>query len=43
MGEQAAALHISAADIATFWRDGVVCLRGVIPQSWRDSVAEAVE
>lgn len=34
---------VGEADIATFWRDGVVCLRGVIPQSWRDSVAEAVE
>src|ERR1700739_3327315 len=34
---------VSDADIETFWRDGVVCLRDVIPGSWRDSVAEAVE
>jgi ectoine hydroxylase-related dioxygenase (phytanoyl-CoA dioxygenase family) len=34
---------VTDADIEAFWRDGVVCLRGVIPQSWRDSVAGAVE
>ena len=43
MTEKAAAELVSDADIETFWRDGVVCLREVIPQSWRDSVAEAVE
>lgn len=34
---------VTDADTEAFWRDGVVCLRGVIPKSWRDSVAEAVE
>jgi len=42
-GQLPAGSLVSEADIEIFWRDGVVCLRGVIPQSWRDSVAEAVE
>jgi len=42
-GQLSAAVAVTDEDIVTFWRDGVVCLRGVIPQSWRDSVAEAVD
>ncbi|MDB5393505.1 MAG: hypothetical protein JWM91_1011 [Rhodospirillales bacterium] len=42
-GESFSAVNVSDEDVATFWRDGAVCLRGVIPQSWRDSVAEALE
>lgn len=30
-------------DVATFWRDGVVCLRGVLPLDWTDRLAAAVE
>ena len=43
MGKKTPGSLISDADIEAFWRDGVVCLREVVPQSWRDSVAEAVE
>jgi ectoine hydroxylase-related dioxygenase (phytanoyl-CoA dioxygenase family) len=44
MGESSLAVAVvTDADVDTFWRDGVVCLRGVIPRSWRDSVAEALE
>lgn len=30
-------------DVATFWSDGVVCLRGVLPASWLERLAAAVE
>jgi ectoine hydroxylase-related dioxygenase (phytanoyl-CoA dioxygenase family) len=30
-------------DVEAFWRDGVVCLRGVVPQGWLDRMADAVE
>lgn len=44
MGDETlAAVNVTDAEVATFWRDGVVCLRGVIPQAWRDSVAAALE
>jgi len=29
--------------IETFWRDGVVCLRGVMPESWLDRMAAPLE
>jgi len=32
---------ITEADIATFWRDGGVCLRGVIPQEWINQLKDA--
>ena len=31
------------SDIDAFWRDGVVCLRGVIPLDWIDLVARSME
>jgi ectoine hydroxylase-related dioxygenase (phytanoyl-CoA dioxygenase family) len=34
---------ITQDEIDAFWRDGVVCLRGVIPQGWLDITGEAVE
>lgn len=34
---------ISAADIEAFWRDGVVCLRGVLPPDLLDAMSEPVE
>jgi len=34
---------ISDADIETFWRDGVVCLRGVVPQDWLAMIEAPVE
>ena len=30
-------------DVETFWRDGVVCLRGVVPAEWTERLAAAVE
>ncbi|MBY0279047.1 phytanoyl-CoA dioxygenase family protein [Candidatus Binatia bacterium] len=30
-------------DVETFWRDGVVCLRGVLPADWTERLALAVE
>jgi len=33
----------SAQEIETFWADGVVCLRGVLPASWIERLAVAVE
>lgn len=30
-------------DVETFWRDGVVCLRGVLPVEWTERLARAVE
>lgn len=35
--------EVTQHEIDTFWRDGVVCLRGVISQPWLDIAAEAVE
>jgi ectoine hydroxylase-related dioxygenase (phytanoyl-CoA dioxygenase family) len=34
---------IADDEIATFWRDGVVCLRQVMPQEWLERMAEPVE
>jgi ectoine hydroxylase-related dioxygenase (phytanoyl-CoA dioxygenase family) len=34
---------VTEDEIATYWRDGVVCLRGVVDQSWLDSLAEPIE
>lgn len=34
---------VSPADVATFQREGVVCLRGVLAKSWLDELAEGVE
>src|SRR5665213_1871933 len=34
---------ITQDEIDIFWRDGVVCLRGVIPQTWLDSARDAIE
>ena len=34
---------ISDADVETFWRDGVVCLRQVMPLEWLERMAEPVE
>lgn len=33
----------SEREIETFWAEGVVCLRGVLPASWIDRLAVAVE
>lgn len=30
-------------DVETFWRNGVVCLRGVLPAEWTERLAVAVE
>ncbi len=37
------ALGIDESDSITYERDGVVCLRGVIPLEWLDFLAEAIE
>lgn len=34
---------ISEEDVATFWRDGVVCLRQVLPIEWLDRMVEPLE
>lgn len=34
---------ISEDEVESFWREGVVCLRQVMPQDWLDSMAEPVE
>ena len=34
---------VTGDDIETFWRDGVVCLRGVLPRELLDAMAEPVE
>jgi ectoine hydroxylase-related dioxygenase (phytanoyl-CoA dioxygenase family) len=34
---------ITDAEVETFWRDGVVCLRQVMPQAWLDEMAGHVE
>jgi ectoine hydroxylase-related dioxygenase (phytanoyl-CoA dioxygenase family) len=36
-------VHVAAEDIDTFATDGVVCLRGVIPQQWIDRLLDGVE
>jgi ectoine hydroxylase-related dioxygenase (phytanoyl-CoA dioxygenase family) len=33
----------SEAEVATFWEDGVVCLRGVMPAAWIARMRDAVE
>ena len=35
--------EVTPQEVEDFWRDGVVCLRGVIAQDWLDLAAEAVE
>lgn len=34
---------ITQAEVDTFWRDGVVCLRQVLPLEWLDAMAQPVE
>jgi len=34
---------ITDDEVTTFWRDGVVCLRQVIPPAWLDAMVEPVE
>jgi len=34
---------ITAEEIDTFWRNGVVCLRGIIPLEWVELVRESME
>lgn len=34
---------LSEAEIATFWRDGVVCLRNAVPSDWIERLREAVD
>lgn len=34
---------VTRDEIDSFWRDGVVCLRNIIPMEWIDSLAEAVD
>jgi ectoine hydroxylase-related dioxygenase (phytanoyl-CoA dioxygenase family) len=34
---------VSDDEVTAFWRDGVVCLRGVMPREWIDRMAEPVE
>jgi ectoine hydroxylase-related dioxygenase (phytanoyl-CoA dioxygenase family) len=34
---------ITPEEVEAFWRDGVVCLRGVMPQGWLDLAAGAIE
>jgi ectoine hydroxylase-related dioxygenase (phytanoyl-CoA dioxygenase family) len=34
---------VTHADRETFWRDGVVCLRGVMPGAWLDRMAAPLE
>ena len=34
---------ITDEDVDTFWRDGVVCLRGVMPLEWLDRMVEPLE
>lgn len=35
--------ELSPSDVAAFQRDGVICVRGAIPGSWIDRMAQAVE
>ena len=34
---------VTPAEIDTFWRDGAVCLRGIMPADWVALLAEGVE
>jgi ectoine hydroxylase-related dioxygenase (phytanoyl-CoA dioxygenase family) len=34
---------VTGEEIETFWRDGAVCLRGVIDPEWLDSLVEPIE
>jgi ectoine hydroxylase-related dioxygenase (phytanoyl-CoA dioxygenase family) len=34
---------ITDDEVEAFWRDGVVCLRGVMPRTWLDRMAEPIE
>lgn len=34
---------IAQDEIDTFWRDGVVCLRNIIPMDWIDAMSDAIE
>lgn len=36
-------MTISSGDIATYDRDGIVCLRGMMPLAWIETLREAVE
>jgi ectoine hydroxylase-related dioxygenase (phytanoyl-CoA dioxygenase family) len=36
-------MNVTPEDVETFWRDGVVCLRGVLPRELLDAMAEPVE
>lgn len=41
--ELAALRSVTQDEIDTFWRDGVVCLRAIMPPGWLDLLAEGVE
>ena len=43
MSPQAPRRPVTEAEIATFWRDGVVCLRGVMPLDWLERMAAPVD
>ena len=34
---------VTAEEVETFWRDGVVCLRGILPTVWLEALAEPLE
>ncbi|MCU0310065.1 MAG: phytanoyl-CoA dioxygenase family protein [Acidimicrobiales bacterium] len=34
---------VTDAEVDAFWRDGVVCLRGVMPEEWLEAMADPVE
>jgi ectoine hydroxylase-related dioxygenase (phytanoyl-CoA dioxygenase family) len=34
---------VTEDEVATFWRDGVVCLRGVMPLEWLDRMVEPID
>ena len=42
-GAPDASVVIDAADIDSFWRDGVVCLRQVMPPAWLERMADPIE
>ncbi|WP_380876228.1 phytanoyl-CoA dioxygenase [Sphingomonas sp. DBB INV C78] len=43
MDDRAALRDVTDEEIATFWRDGVVCLRAIMPPAWLEVLAEGVE
>lgn len=43
MGELSALRDVAEAEIAAFWRDGAVCLRGIMPRGWLAVLENGVE